>query len=90
MSKEIEILIPDIGDFETVEVIDILVKPGDRIKPEDPLISLESDKATLDIPSPTHGIVKAVKVNTGDAVSEGTAILDVEELEAWAESVRDK
>lgn len=79
MTKLREILTPDIGDFESVEVIDILVKPGDAIKPEDPLITLESDKATLDIPSPASGIVKNIKVSVGDMISEGTPILDIEE-----------
>lgn len=81
MSKQREILIPDIGDFESVEVIDILVKPGDKVKPEDPLITLESDKATMDIPSPAAGIITAVKVKPGDDVAEGTAIFLLEETE---------
>ena len=77
-----EILTPDIGDFDSVEVIDILVKPGDAIKPEDPLLTLESDKATLDIPSPATGIVRTIKVKKGDKVSEGTPILEIEETDA--------
>lgn len=81
MSKLREILIPDIGDFETVEVIDILVQPGDTIKPEDSLITLESDKATMDIPAPASGVVKSIKVNVGDQVSEGTPILEIEETD---------
>src|SRR3990172_5782228 len=82
MSKLREILIPDIGDFESVEVIDILVKPGDPIKPEDALITLESDKATIDIPSPAAGIVRTIKVKKGDKVSQGTPILEIEEADA--------
>lgn len=82
MSNIKTILIPDIGDFEAVEVIDILVKPGDTIKPEDPLITLESDKATIDIPAPEFGLVKDIKVNVGDKVSQGNPILDIEEMEA--------
>ncbi|MBF8270703.1 MAG: Dihydrolipoamide acetyltransferase component of pyruvate dehydrogenase complex, partial [Gammaproteobacteria bacterium] len=82
MSKLREILTPDIGDFDSVEVIDILVKPGDAIKPEDPLLTLESDKATLDIPSPATGIVRTIKVKKGDKVSEGTPILEIEETDA--------
>ena len=97
-----EILTPDIGDFESVEVIDILVQPGDAIKPEDSLITLESDKATLDIPSPSTGIVKQIKVKLGDRISEGTPIMEIEEtdaaedltqdvfLEAWRWSRRNK
>lgn len=82
MSNIKEILIPDIGDFEAVEVIDILVAPGDSIKPEDPLITLESDKATIDIPAPAFGLVREVKVRIGDKVSQGTVILAIEETEA--------
>ena len=82
MTKSREILTPDIGDFESVEVIDILVQPGDAIKPEDSLITLESDKATLDIPSPSTGIVKQIKVKVGDRISEGTPIMDIEETDA--------
>ena len=82
MGKLREILTPDIGDFESVEVIDILVQPGDAIKPEDSLITLESDKATLDIPSPTTGIIKAIKVKLGDRISEGTPIMEIEETDA--------
>ena len=82
MSNTREILTPDIGDFDSVEVIDILVKPGDAIKPEDSLITLESDKATLDIPSPATGIVKSIKVKLGDKISEGTLIMEIEETDA--------
>ena len=82
MRKLREILTPDIGDFESVEVIEILVKPGDAIKPEDALITLESDKATIDIPSPAAGIVRTIKVKKGDKVSQGTPILEIEEADA--------
>lgn len=82
MSTIKEILIPDIGDFAQVEVIDILVKPGDSIQPEDPLITLESDKATIDIPAPAFGLVREIKIKIGDKVSEGSPILDIEETEA--------
>ena len=82
MSDIKEILVPDIGDFEAVEVIDILVKPGDSIKPEDSLITLESDKATIDIPAPAFGLVRDIKVKVGDKVSQGTPILDIEETAA--------
>lgn len=78
MSEKKQIKVPDIGDFESVEVIDILVKPGDSVQPEDPLITLESDKATMDIPSPEAGTVVKVLVNSGDQVSEGTPILELE------------
>src|SRR5512134_1519873 len=75
MPKTLEVKIPDIGDFEEVAVIEVMVKPGDAVKPEDPLITLESDKATMDVPSPAAGVVKALKVAVGDKVSEGTTIM---------------
>lgn len=78
MGEQKQILIPDIGDFEQVEIIDIMVQPGDSIKPEDSLLTLESDKATMDIPSPDTGTVKKVLVKVGDKVSEGTPILEIE------------
>ncbi len=71
----IEVKVPDIGDFSDVPVIEVMVKPGDTVKPEDPLVTLESDKATMDVPSPAAGTVKELKVNVGDKVSEGTTIL---------------
>ena len=78
MAAQKRILIPDIGGFDEVEIIDILVQPGDSIKPEDPLLTLESDKATMDIPSPDTGTVTKVLVKVGDKVSEGTPILEIE------------
>ena len=73
-----EIPVPDIGDFDEVEVIEILVSAGDQVEAEDSLISLESDKATMEIPSPEAGIVKEVKVSIGDKVSLGNVILLLE------------
>lgn len=73
-----EIKVPDIGDFRDVPVIEIMVKPGDAIKPEDPLVTLESDKATMDVPAPSAGVVKELKVKAGDKVSEGSTILLLE------------
>jgi pyruvate dehydrogenase E2 component (dihydrolipoamide acetyltransferase) len=70
-----EVKVPDIGDFKDVPVIEIMVKPGDQVKAEDPLVSLESDKATMDVPSPGSGTVKELKVKVGDTVSEGSVIL---------------
>ena len=81
MTNTKEILIPDIGDFEEVEVIDILVQPGDSVKPEDPLITLESDKATIDIPAPLFGIVRNIRIKIGDRVSEGMPLMEIEETE---------
>jgi dihydrolipoamide dehydrogenase len=74
----IEIRVPDIGDFKDVPVIEILVKAGDVVKVDDPLITLESDKATMDVPAPVDGTINALKVNTGDRVSEGSVILLLE------------
>ena len=78
---EREIKIPDIGDFESVEVIELLVKPGDRVAVEQSLLVLESDKATMEIPSPVAGVVRKLLVGVGDDVKEGTpiVILDAEE-----------
>ena len=70
-----EIKVPDIGDFKSVPVIEVLVKAGDAIKAEDPLIVLESDKATMEVPAPSAGVVEEVKVKVGDKVGEGTVIL---------------
>jgi len=73
-----EIQVPDIGDFKDVEVIEILVKPGDTVAKEQSLVSLESDKATMEIPSPEAGVVKELKVKVGDKVSEGSLLLMLE------------
>jgi pyruvate dehydrogenase E2 component (dihydrolipoamide acetyltransferase) len=73
-----EVKVPDIGDFKDVPVIEVLVKPGDRIKAEDALISLESEKATMEVPAPVAGVVKSVKVKVGDKVSEGSLVLTLE------------
>jgi len=70
-----EVRVPDIGEFKDVPIIDVLVKPGDTVKPEDALITLESDKATMDVPAPLGGTVQEIKVKLGDKVSEGTVIL---------------
>ena len=78
MSKTLEIKIPDIGDFQEVTVIEVLVKPGDRVQVEDSLITLESDKATMDVPSPSAGTVTEVKVKVGDKVAEGALVLTLE------------
>ena len=71
----VEVRVPDIGDFADVPVIEILVAPGDAIAPEDPLVTLESDKATMDVPSPLAGTVESVAVNVGDKVSRGSLVL---------------
>lgn len=78
MPKIIEVTVPDIGDFKSVDVIEILVKPGDRIQKDDSLIALESDKATMEIPSSHAGVVKALKLKVGDKVAQGSLILTLE------------
>ncbi|MDR5172702.1 dihydrolipoyl dehydrogenase [Methylobacillus flagellatus] len=82
MSKITEVLVPDIGNFDSVDVIEVLVKAGDTIAKEDALITLESDKASMDIPSSHAGVVKEVKVKVGDKVAKGALILLVEEAGA--------
>ena len=87
MAAEQEVKLPNIGDFEDVEVIELLVKPGDRVEVEQALLVLESDKATMEIPSPLAGVVKKLLVGVGDRVSEGRpiAILETEGEAAAAE-----
>ena len=77
-----EVKVPDIGDFKNVEVIEVLVKPGDRIAKEQSLVTLESDKATMEIPSPAAGVVKELRIKTGDKVSQGSPILLLDAAEA--------
>src|ERR1700747_2705275 len=74
----IEVKVPDIGDFKDVPVIEVFVKAGDAVKAEDSLVTLESDKATMDVPSPSAGTVKDLKVKPGDKVSEGSVILTLD------------
>ena len=71
MAERIEISVPDIGDFEDVEVVEILVAKGDEVEFDDPLVSVESDKATMEIPSTAAGVVAEIRVAEGDRVSEG-------------------
>ena len=82
----IDVKVPDIGDFTDVPIIEVLVKPGDTVAPEDPLITLESDKATMEVPAPEAGRVSEVLVSVGDKVSEGSAILKLEADSAAAEA----
>src|SRR5215467_14401551 len=74
----IEVKVPDIGDFKDVSVIELLVKPGDRVAVEQSLITIESDKASMEIPSSAAGVVKELKVKLGDKVSEGSVVLLLE------------
>jgi dihydrolipoamide dehydrogenase len=78
MATLVKVEVPDIGDFRDVPVIEVLVKPGDAIKTEAPLVTLESDKATMDVPSPVDGVVKNIVIKVGDKVSQGSHLLDVE------------
>src|SRR4051812_29048896 len=80
-----QVLVPDIGDFKEVEVIEILVKPGDAVAKEQSLVTLESDKATMEIPSPDAGVVKEVKIKVGDKVSKGSPILELDSQKAKAQ-----
>ena len=73
-----DIRVPDIGAFADVPVVSVLVNVGDRVVAEDPLIEIESDKATMEVPSPADGIIKEIKVAEGDSVSEGYLILVLE------------
>ena len=81
MTNLIPILIPDIGDFDSVEVIELMVKVGDSIIKEDPLITVESDKASMDIPSPFEGTIQEIKVKVGDQVKEGVEIITINSSE---------
>ena len=80
----IEVKVPDIGDFTDVPVIEVLVKPGDTVAAEDSLVTLESDKATMDVPSPAAGTVKEVRIKVGDKVAQGTLVLLLDAAEGGA------
>src|SRR5881397_1194188 len=78
----IEVKVPDIGDFKNVEVIEVLVKPGESVAKEQSLITLESDKATMEIPAPSSGVVRELKVKVGDKVAKGSPILVMDSKDA--------
>ncbi len=84
----IEVKVPDIGDFKDIPVIEVLVKPGDSVAREAPLVTLESDKATMDVPAPAAGVVKELRVRVGDKVSEGSLVLTLESSGAAAPAVK--
>ena len=86
MAQMIEVRVPDIGDFESIDVIEVLVKPGDRVAKEASLITLESDKATMEIPSSDAGVVKELRVKVGDKVSKGSVIALLEAEDAASAS----
>ena len=73
-----EVKVPDIGDYSNVPVIEVLVKPGDTVAKDQGLVTLESDKATMEVPSTVAGVVKEVKVKVGDEISEGTVVAVIE------------
>ena len=79
-----EVLVPDIGNFESVDVIEVLVKAGDTIALDDSLITVESDKASMDIPAPFAGVVKEVKIKVGDKIAQGHLLLTLEVVETAA------
>jgi len=80
----VSVEVPDIGDFEDVPIIEILVSPGDHVGLDEPLLTLESDKATMDVPAPFAGVVRELHVKVGDRVSQGTLLLVLEPAEAAA------
>jgi dihydrolipoamide dehydrogenase len=88
MNQLIEIKVPDIGDFKNIPVIEVLVKPGERINKEDALITLESDKATMEVPSPQSGVIREIKVKVGDKLSEGSVVLLLEGTSAGAPAAK--
>src|SRR5579864_4737669 len=81
----IEVRVPDIGDFKDVPVIEVFVKPGDIVQADDPLVTIESDKATMDVPAPIGGIVEGVRISVGEHVSEGTPLLTLKTSQTGAE-----
>ncbi len=74
----VSVEVPDIGDFEDVPIVEVLVSPGDSVAAEDPLVTLESDKATMDVPAPFAGVIADVQVKVGDRVSQGAPLLTIE------------
>ncbi len=82
-----QVLVPDIGDFTDVPVIEVLVQPGDQVNHEDSLVTLESDKATIEVPAPFSGVIKTIAVKPGDKVSEGSLILSMDVLEEQTDHI---
>ena len=80
-----EISVPDIGDFESIEIIEVLVKPGDVINKNDPIVTLESDKSSVEVPSPLAGKISSLKVKIGDKVSKGSVLVLIEDAETKSE-----
>lgn len=86
MSNIVEVMVPDIGDFKDIPVIEVLVKAGDTVSAEDSLITLESDKATMDVPAPMAGVVKEIKIKLGDKLSQGSLIMLLESTQSVAKT----
>jgi pyruvate dehydrogenase E1 component len=84
------ISVPDIGDFKDVEVIEVLIKPGDKVNKNDPIVTIESDKSSLEIPSPSSGEIKDLKVKIGDKVSEGSILATIENGQAISSPKKEK
>jgi pyruvate dehydrogenase E1 component len=84
------ISVPDIGDFKDVEVIEVLIKPGDQVNKNDPIVTIESDKSTVEIPSPSNGEIKDLKVKIGDKVSEGSILATIENSQATVQEKKIK
>ena len=82
-----KVTVPDIGDFDDVPIIEILVSAGDTVSAEDPLVTLESDKATMDVPAPFGGVVRDISVSVGDSVSEGSELMTIEHSDGDAGAV---
>jgi len=89
MSKTVEVKLPDIGDFDQVDVIEVLVSVGDSVQAEDSLITLESDKATMEIPSPHSGVVKSLKVAVGDKIAEGATLMEMALSQTGGETAKE-
>ena len=87
MTRLIDVTVPDIGDYKDVPVIELLVKAGDTLNADDPIVTLESDKATMDVPAPEAGTVREVLVKVGDRVSQGSLVLKMEAAGAGAAPV---
>src|SRR5690349_3026035 len=85
-----DVLVPDVGDFKDIPVIEVLVKAGDEVAAEAPLITLESDKATMDVPSPAAGTVREVAVKVGDKVSQGTLVLRLDAKDSRSAATPEK
>ena len=88
MAKNISV--PDIGDFKDVEIIEVLVKPGDEVKKNDPIVTLESDKSSVEVPSTHEGRIEKINVSVGDKINKGDLILTLESKQDTNEPVKEK